>query len=122
MRPDADIRVRAGSLRHPITINQQLPTDPPTYNAAGPALTWQPFAKNVMSMTPPDRSSDTLRDGQGQTLTYTPIVIRYLPGVQANMQVVDQSDGAVYTIQGIIDFDKRRWLVELQCVEFGNDQ
>jgi hypothetical protein len=122
MRPDADVRVRAAALRNVITINQLVPTDPPTYGAAGPVLTWQPFAVNVRSMNPPDRTSDTLRDGQGQTLTYTPIVIRYLPGVQANMQVVDQSDGAVYTIQGIVDFDKRRWLVELQCVEFGNNQ
>ncbi len=118
MRPDTDIRFRAGSLRHPITINQRVPTNPPGFSAAGPTFEWVPFTK-AMAQISPQRSSVIIRNGQAVSETIIPITIRYQKGITAKMQVVAQN--GTYLIDGIINADERNWLMELQCVAFADD-
>lgn len=117
MRADDDIRVRAGSLRHPITIQQRVPGSPPTYNNAGPVLEPVPVLVNVMAQIQPSRTAQMVRPGQTVTETVIPITIRYNANVTANMEVV--FNGNLYRIEGIIDFDERHWLMELECLALG---
>lgn len=120
MRPDGDIHVRAGLLRHRVTINQQVQSSAsPPYDAGGPLLEWVLFVSNVPSQIGPVRSTDVLRQGQVVTQTTTPITIRYYPGVLPNMQVVSLT-GATYVIQGVINIDERNIVMELECVLLGN--
>jgi SPP1 family predicted phage head-tail adaptor len=117
VRPDSDIRVRAGSLRHPITIQQRVPGSPPTYNNAGPVLVPVPVLTNVMAQISPARATQMVRAGQTVTETIIPISIRYNAAVTAAMEVV--FNGNLYRIEGIIDFDERHWLMELECLALG---
>ena len=127
MKPDGDIRIRAGSLRHQIIIyTAPQPTSPPTYNAAGQALVKQIFAGGpggppLMASIGPDRSSLTVRAGQQVTETITPIVMRYLPGLLSSMTITQVSTGDQYQIQGITDVDRRRVVMEVACILFGNE-
>lgn len=121
MRADGDVRIRAGSLRHPITIyNAAAPTSPPTYNDAGQVLVATPFAVNVMAQIAPQRAGITVRAGQQVTETGIPITIRYMAGVSSSMTITSQISGAQYLINGIINIDERNVVLELQCIAFGN--
>lgn len=118
MRADSDIRVRAGALRHQVLIQHKGQTSPPTYNAAGPVLQWLTILTTRAAIEP-ERSGDRLANGQGVTMTYIPITIRYAPGITANMRVI-APDGITYVIQGIVNFGLRNILLELQCLALGS--
>lgn len=119
MRPDGDVHIRAGMLRHYVTINQLQPSSPPVYDEAQQLSSWLPFASRVPAQIGPDRSTDALRQGQIITQTTTPISIRYLPGILPNMQVV-APNGSTYVVQGVINIDERNIILELECVLLGN--
>lgn len=113
MRPDGDIRIRAGSLRHYVTFQKLGPTSPPTYNAAGEVLEWAPVFVNVSASIGPARASSVYKDQQGIALVVIPITCRYLSGITSDMQITWQN--GTYSIEGILDIDERNWLMEIEC-------
>jgi head-tail adaptor len=119
MRLDSDIHVKAGLLRHRITINQQGPTSPPTTDSAGPVLVWNPVLVNAPAQIIGMRATDALRSGQDITQVYTIITIRYISGILPNMQVVTTT-GATYVIQAVNNVDERNIILEITCVLLGN--
>jgi SPP1 family predicted phage head-tail adaptor len=123
MRPDADIRVRAGSLRHYVTFNSLLPTSPPTYGPTGETLTWQPVFINVPAQIGPEQSTDVVRDGQTVTETTIPISVRYMDGINSSMRITWQNKNVTktYTIRGAINFDERNVLIQFNCIAYGQN-
>lgn len=125
MRPDSDVRVRAGSLRHYITFQQEGPTSPPTNNpvTGAPQLVWNPVFVNVPAQIGTEQSTDVIRDGQAITETTIPITIRYMDGVDSSMRVVWQNKNVTqtYTIRGAINFDERNVLIQFNCIAFGDN-
>lgn len=119
MRSESDVRVRAGGLRHVITISQLGPTDPPTNSATGPILVPTVFAVTRAQISP-ERSVDRISNGQTITQTFIPITIRYLPGVTAGMQVT-APNGSQYVIQGVVNAGERNIVMELECLALGTN-
>lgn len=115
--PDAE---NPGSYRHRIEIQNLLPTNPPTTNAAGQVLTWQPLLR-VSASIDPSSAKDMIQSGQQTSEAEVPIKIRYRPGIAANMRVYFPSNDSTYVIQGIINKGERNRTLVLMCVALGTN-
>jgi head-tail adaptor len=117
MRPDGDSSVRAGSLRHVITIQRQVEDN--GIDDAGAVTSWEDIFIDVPASVEPDRAVDSVADGQTVSETFIPVTIRYMDGVKANMRVI--SEFGNYIIRGIVNVGERRRMLELQCLAIGLD-
>jgi SPP1 family predicted phage head-tail adaptor len=108
--PSIDI----GALRHAITILALGPSSPPTYDEAGPQLTWQPVA-SAMAAINPISGKDVIKGGQTTTQLNLAIAMWYQDGILPNMRV--QSDnGSIYVIQSIENVMEMNVVLTLNCV------
>src|SRR5580765_2693135 len=87
-----------GACRHQITIQQEGPTSPPTYDDSGQLTIWSDFTTAVAAMAPGIRGTDKIQGGQTTTEMMVMIGMHYQPGVLPNMRVVT-ADGNIYLIQ-----------------------
>lgn len=124
--PGSDIHIKAGSQRQLIRIMQ--PVAGPI-GVSGSTTVLQLFAGPLPAEIAPASARDTIRSGQTVQQIAIPITIRYMDGVQANMQVqrVQSRQGvyyatATYVIRGIINVDERNWKLTLMCEALGANQ
>lgn len=93
--------MRAGRLRHRVTIQQNAPTQ----NSLGePVDAWTTYA-TVYADIRPLRTRELVAGGQVVAEVTTPIRIRRTSGVSAAMRVLHGS--TVYSITGVLDFPER---------------
>jgi head-tail adaptor len=121
MRPAGDIRIRAGDLRHVITIQVLVPASPPQYTAAGTAIGWQPYLTTRAAIQPMN-SSDRLEGGLTITETGIVVTIYYPRGFTVTSQMRLVAPHGTYVIQGVENIDERDWMLELKCLALGTDQ
>ena len=90
--------LKAGKLRHRITIEQPgLTQDPVTGEMiAG----WTVFADKVPASVEPLSARDFIAAQSGQSEISARIVIRYRPGVLPTMRIIHR--GKVYGIKGVL--------------------
>ena len=124
MRQPEDIRVRAGDLKHPITIQALGPASPPTFGpSGGPQQVYTDFLIDIRAQIQPARAVQVVKGGQIVNEMIIPISVRYDPRILANMRVKfkKQIAGAIYyyLITGIPDADERGVLIEMETVALG---
>ena len=112
--------VDVGSMRHAITIQQQGPTSPPTYDSAGPHLVWTTFAA-AMAAIETVRGTDVIKSGQDTTQLFLTATIWYQAGIQPNMRVVSDN-GSVYVIQAVENILELNVVLVLKCLALGQNQ
>ena len=89
--------MKAGTLRHRVTIQQPVSAQNPTTGAE--TVTWQYFAQVWASVEPVSvREFVAAKSGQSEVMAR--IVIRYRPGIDATMRILFR--GAVYNIEGVL--------------------
>ena len=89
--------MRAGELRHLVTIQQPVSAQNPTTGAE--TVTWQYFDQVRASVEPVSvREFVAAKSGQSEVMAR--IVIRYRPGIDATMRILFR--GAVYNIEGVL--------------------
>jgi SPP1 family predicted phage head-tail adaptor len=102
-----------GLFRHVVTIQQYGPTSPPTFDAAGPVLTWTTFA-TARAHIEIIKGKDVIKSGQTVTETYIVVTIRRQAGIAAKMRVV--ATNGTYVIQSIENVEERNRLLNLLCL------
>jgi SPP1 family predicted phage head-tail adaptor len=89
--------MKAGTLRHRVTIQQPVSAQNPTTGAE--TVTWQYFAQVWASVEPVSvREFVAAKSGQSEVMAR--IVIRYRSGIDATMRILFR--GAVYNIEGVL--------------------
>jgi hypothetical protein len=123
MRPDGDSVIRAGALRHLVSIYSNAPSSPPVFTEGGVLITRTALYQNVPAAIDPERATDKIQNGQTTTETLIPITIRWLPGIVGGLEVdfQDNISGPVVTfiVQGVKDVEFRHRLLELECLQLG---
>lgn len=103
--------MRAGKLRHQITIEQVTETQSTTGMTAE---TWSEFA-TVWAAVEPLRGREFFASKQIQAEISTRIRIRYLAGITPKMRVLFGT--RVYLIDSVIDAEERHIEMQLMCRE-----
>lgn len=101
------MNLRAGRLRHRITIKTRVDTKDGTTGAV--AVTWTEFA-TVMAEIVPLSAREFNQAAQMQSNLAARITIRYLGGVLPSMRI--EHGSTVYNIEGVLPDPKsgREWL------------
>jgi SPP1 family predicted phage head-tail adaptor len=116
--------MKAGDLRWQITIQQKTPSSPNP--ATGEiSYTWSTFATVWADATPISRRGsraawEAVIAAQVKAQRVNQFDIRYIPGIDETMRVVDV-DGRIWDIKSIIDVNTRHRELWLVC-EAGLDQ
>lgn len=109
-----------GRMRHQVTILAPGPASPPAFDAAGPVVTFQPFA-TAMAAIETVRGTDVIRGGQTATQLFLTVGMWWQAGIAANQQV--QSDnGSTYVIQSVENILELDVVLVLNCVALGSNQ
>jgi SPP1 family predicted phage head-tail adaptor len=108
--------MRAGRLRHLITIQHQVAT---TGELGEPAVAWTDFASDVWADVRPVSGRAYMEAKQAQSEVSHKVSIRFLSGVKADMRVV--FEGRVFQIEAVLDFEERHKEMQLLCVERSGD-
>lgn len=103
--------VRAGDLRHRVTI-QQLTTTYNEYNE--PVQTWSDVAA-VYAAVEPLSGREFFAAEQTQARVNTRIIIRYRAGIMPTMRVA--WGARIYNIRAVIDTEGRHEELQLMCEE-----
>lgn len=106
--------MRAGELRHPITI-EEFTTSSDVHG--GVTKTWSTFA-TMRAAIWPQKSREEVVDGKTTLIDRTVIRTRYIDGVTKGMRVV-KDDGSVLEIIGIKNHDERNRILDLTCKAYG---
>lgn len=118
--PNSWLGINPGLLRHTVTIQQQTVGSPPTFDDAGPVLTWAIFATRKAHIETL-RASDAIKAGQDVSKLWTFVTIRYLAGLTPAMRLI-APNGSTYVIQGIENVNERNLLMRLSCLALGENQ
>lgn len=104
--------MRAGELRHRITIQQLIETR----NELGEIIeqSWQDFA-TVWAAVEPLNGREYFNSQQINAEITTRIRIRYRAGIKPNMRVVYGE--RIFDIQSVIDIEERHAEMHLMCKE-----
>jgi SPP1 family predicted phage head-tail adaptor len=107
--------MRAGRLRHRVTVQVPVRTKSGDFNAT--TVQWTDLYTSVAAGIEPARGRELEASNQRRGATDVRIVMRYLPDVTQACRIVDDATGDVYDIDGIVNENNRnRWL-ELQCTK-----
>ena len=101
--------IPAGELRHSITILQPILTS----DSTGNVITYQPFLCDIRAKIDPVRGIEMIRSGQDVSLVFIQVTIRYVPGINASMQV--QAQHGLYTIESVQNVLERNRVLVLMC-------
>lgn len=104
--------MRAGKLRHRISIQRVIETQESSYNE--PTGQWVLFAEVSASIVPLS-GRELIRAKQVELETDTEITIRYLDGLSPKMRIVYRD--RVFEILSIINTEERNRELRLLCSE-----
>lgn len=104
--------MRAGKLRHRISIERAIETQDSSYNEA--VLQWVLFAE-VSANIIPLSGRELIRAKQVELETDTEITIRYMDGLSPKMRIVYRD--RVFEILNIINTEERNREIRLLCSE-----
>lgn len=104
--------MRAGKLRHRISIERAIETQDSSYNE--PTSQWVLFAEVSASISPLN-GRELIRAKQVELKTDTEIMIRYLDGLSPKMRIVYRD--RVFEILSIINTEERNRELRLLCSE-----
>ena len=103
--------MRAGRLRHVITIEQSTKTD----NTLGePIETWATF-KQVRAQITPINGKEYFAASQIQSTVSHKVKIRYTSGITTDMRI--NFNGRYFDIESIINFQERNKEIEMMVTE-----
>lgn len=105
--------MRAGKLRHRVTIQSASETQPDS-NMGQPVESWSDFA-TVWAHVEPLHGRERMVAQERTAELDTRITIRYLSGVLAKMRVIYGSH--TYDILAVINLDERDREMQLMCKE-----
>lgn len=110
-----------GAARHPITIQQQVIADPPTYDPSGAVGQWQDFTSEpALAAMDAVRGTDVVKGGQITTEKYMTVGMWWQPGILPNMRVVTES-GSTFLIQSVDDVMEMNAVLLLNCIALGTN-
>ena len=113
--PLTTVSFEPGELRHRVTI-QGMST---TSGIAGASVTWSDLM-TVYARMMPERGTDVMREGQTVAETQVPCMVRYRPGLAANMRLL--FNGSTYVIRSITNVLEQNTKLVLWCVALGDEQ
>jgi SPP1 family predicted phage head-tail adaptor len=108
--------MRAGPLRHKITLRQKTAT---RSSSGAQVTTWIDFAVGVPAEVTPLSGREYISMRQAQSDITTRVRMRYLAGVNSQMRV--QWENKDYEIREVIDVRARRVELEILCVGAAGD-
>ncbi|OPX87736.1 MAG: Phage head-tail joining protein [Pelotomaculum sp. PtaB.Bin104] len=103
--------MRAGELRHRITIQEPVET---LDSLKTPVLSWQDVA-TVWAAVEPLRGREYLEVKNTNTELSARIRIRYRRGINPSMRV--KYGSRIFNIESVIDFEERHREIHLMCSE-----
>lgn len=112
--------IEMGRMRHPITIQSNGPTSPPSFDAAGSATAWNTFTTAMAAMDP-IRGTDVVRGGQTTSQVFIPVAIWFQAGIVGGMRVVTEY-GNTYTVQSVDNVLEMNVVLILNCIAIGTNQ
>ncbi len=104
--------MRAGKLRHPITIEQPTDTQGSTYGQAG--LTWTTFKRTRASIEPASGKEQIGADQVQAGVTHV-VGMRFIPGVTTKMRIAFGT--RVFSIISTLNIQERNRELKLMCME-----
>jgi len=104
--------MRAGKLRHRISIERAIETQDSSYNEA--MLQWVLFAEVSASINPLS-GRELIRAKQVELEVDTEVIIRYLDGLSPKMRIVYRD--RVFEILSVINTEERNRELRLLCSE-----
>lgn len=104
--------MRAGKLRHRLTIQEPTDTVGDTYGDA--TITWSDYATVWGSVTPL-RGQEQYQADQVQAGVTHRVTMRYRVGITSKMRI--SHNGRVLSIMSVIDREDRNIELELMCME-----
>lgn len=107
--------MRAGRLRHKITIQRPVQTG----GTWGAARTWETFKKVWGGIEPVSAKEKERAEHFSSEVTGT-ITIRWIAGIDPSMRVT--WEGRIFRIVGVVDQDYRHRELQLYVVEGSDDQ
>jgi SPP1 family predicted phage head-tail adaptor len=107
--------VRAGKLRHLVTIQQKVAGSPDQTAEGAPDSDWSAVASNVWAVVEPLSGRELFAAQQFASEVTTRIRIRYRSGITAAMRVVFESRN--YNVRYVMDPDERHKELHLLCTQ-----
>ena len=104
--------MRAGKLRHRVTIEQQVAGSPNQFDTGEPDEAWATFA-TVWASVRPLSGRELFLAQQAESRVEAEIEIRWITGVTAGMRV--SASGVYYNIEAIINPEARDDRLILRC-------
>ncbi len=104
--------MRAGKLRHYVTIEQQVAGSPQQFGSGEPDEAWAAFATLWAGIRPLSGRELFLAQQAASRVDYE-VEIRYLAGVTAGMRVAHE--GVYYNIEALLDPELRHERLILRC-------
>jgi SPP1 family predicted phage head-tail adaptor len=111
--------MRAGQLRHQVTIQSSRESQSPT---GATTITWSDFATGVWAAIEPISGRELFAAQQVQSNLSTRIRIRHLAGVHEKMRVKyvnRDSETTYYDIESVIPVNERGAEMHLMCIRRG---
>lgn len=105
--------MRAGRLRHQVTIQQLVAGSPGQQLNGEPDESWTAYLTDVWASIEPLRGRELFAAQEHHSEITTRIELRYRPGVTAKMRVLHGS--TVYNILAVLDPEQRHIKLQLLC-------
>ncbi len=102
-----------GKLRHFVTIQQQGPTIPPSFDEAGTKLDWIPFATGMAAIDTVS-GTDVIKGGQTVSQLFLTVTMYYQPGILPKMRV-KSDNGSIYVIRAVENILEMNVVLVLNC-------
>lgn len=109
--------MQAGDLRNPMLIQERNKEQ----NEYGQVSTNYSTKKSVWGDVRNLSGLEQIRNAVESSQISASIRIRYTPGINAGMRIVDLDSGTVYNIQAVTPDPKRRMYIDLKCEVVNND-
>lgn len=106
--------MRAGLLRHKITIEYRAPVSPTVNNMGEVDYAWTTYRTTMARISAPGaRGREQIKARALESLVETQIMIRYTSGITAAMRVLHGTQ--YYDIAWIDNFEERNRMLNLYC-------
>lgn len=110
--------MRAGKLRHRVTIQQRLAGSPQRTPTGAPDTSWSDVA-TVWASIDTLRGRELIEAQAVQSRLEVRIRLRYRAGLTAAMRIVHGTD--IYNIEAVIDREQQHVELELMCSRGSNN-
>jgi SPP1 family predicted phage head-tail adaptor len=111
-RYPTEIAIRAGRLRHRVTIEKRVESRSAT---GAVQFTWTTHAANVPAEIIHGKGKEVFQSDQQQNWIFATVTIKFVPGITTKMRV--NNNGVLYDISAILPDPSQQSYLDLWCAQ-----